>query len=139
MFGTVLHWLTKFLPTLLPKVVTERPDLIVDHALAYAALARSEIDALKRQCIRRVVAGSVALASGLAFVVLAGVALMLCVTGQPRADLVWVLFAVPGVMLVVSLIATMLALSKGEASEISLGAQIQLDVQAFRAAMESRA
>ena len=37
MFGTVLNLLIKFLPTRLPRLLTERPDLLVDHALAYAA------------------------------------------------------------------------------------------------------
>ena len=39
MFGTLLNLLIKFLPTRLPKLLTERPDLLVNHALAYAALA----------------------------------------------------------------------------------------------------
>ena len=138
MFGTVLNLLTRFLPTLLPRLITERPDLLIDHALAYAALAKSEIEAAKREWIKRVVAGAVALASALAFIVLAGVALMLGVTSQPHADMNWVFFAVPGVMLVVTVIATVVALTKGEPRTASLGAQLQLDVQAFRAAMESR-
>ena len=63
---------------------------------------------------------------------------MLCVMSPPHADMIWVLFAVPGAMLVVTLIATFVALSKGEPRTATLGAQVQLDVQAFRAAMESR-
>ena len=138
MFGTVLNLLSRFLPTLLPKLITERPDLLVDHALAYAALAKSEIEAAKHEWIKRVVAGAIALASALAFIVLAGVALMLCVTAQPHADMNWVLFAVPGAMLVVTLISLVIAMSKGQPRTATLGAQLQLDVQAFRAAMESR-
>jgi len=138
MFGTLLNLLTRWIPSLLPKLVTERPDLIVDHALAYAALAKREIESVKQQLVRRVVAGAVALASALSFVMLAGVALMMCATTPLRADATWVMFAVPGVMLVISLIATVVALSKGKPPSESLGAQVRIDLQAFRAAMEAR-
>ena len=134
----VLNLLIRFLPTRLPKLLTERPDLLVDHAIAYAALAKSELESAKREWLRRAVAGSVALASALAFIVLAGVAVMLSVTAQLRVDLSWVLFAVPGAMLVVTLISFAVAMSKGQPRPASLSAQIQLDVQAFRAVMESR-
>ena len=142
MFGTLLNFLTRLLPTLLPKLVTERPDLLVDHALAYAALAKREIESIRRQLLRRVLAGAVALAATLAFVILAGVALMLCATTavqtQIQADSAWVLLAVPGVMLVLAIVATLVALAKGKPRTESLTAQVQLDVQAFRTAMESR-
>ena len=134
MFGMLLNLLT----THLPKLLTERPDLLFDHALAYAALAKSEIDAMKRELLRRVLAGAIALASTLAFVVLSGVAVMLSVTTQPQTNSMWVLFAVPGVMLVVTLIAATVALSKGRPPVESLGTQLQLDLQTFRAAMEPR-
>ena len=138
MFGTLLNLLT----TRLPKLLTQRPDLLVDHVLAYSALASREIEAIKRQLLRRVVAGAIALACALAFVVLAGVALMLDAVGlaqsqlQGQADRAWVLLAVPGVMLVLALVATMVALAKGKVSTESLAAQVQLDLHAFRAVME---
>ena len=138
MFTRVVHWIGRWLPALLPKLITDRPDLLLDHALAYAALAKSEIESAKRQWIRRAVAGAVALASALAFLVLAGVAAMLCVIAQPYANFIWVLYVVPGSMLVLALIATMIALSKGEPSTTSVTQQIKLDVDAFRAAMEAR-
>ncbi len=138
MFGRVVHWVSKWLPTLLPKLITDRPDLLLDHALAYAALAKNEIECAKRQWIRRAVAGAVALASALAFVVLAGVAVMLCAIAQPYAEMIWVLYVVPGSMLVLALIATMVAMSKGEASTTSISQQIKLDVETFRAAMQAR-
>jgi hypothetical protein len=138
MFGTMLNLLVKFLPTRLPRLLTERPDLLVDHALAYAALAKSEIESVKREWIRRVVAGAFALASALAFIVLSGVSVMLHVTTQAHADVNWVLWAVPGAMLLVTLVAIFVALSKGEPRSDTLGAQLQLDLQSFRAVMESR-
>lgn len=138
MFGTVLNLLSRFLPTLLPKLLIERPDLLVDHLLAYASLAKSEIESVKREWIRRVVAGAVALASALAFVVLLGVAAMLGVSSPIHTDKQWVLYAVPGAMLVVTLISVVVLLSKGRPRTATLGAQLQLDAQAFRAMMESR-
>ena len=138
MFEHVVHWVGKWLPSLLPKLVTDRPDLLLDHALAYAALAESEIECAKRLWIRRAVAGAVALASALAFVVLAGIAVMLCAIAQPYAEMIWVLYVVPGSMLVLALIATMIAMSKGEQSTTSISQQIKLDVETFRAAMQAR-
>ena len=138
MFGTVLNLLTRFLPPRLPKLLTERPDLLMDHVLAYAALAKSEIESAKRQWIRRMVAGAIALAATLAFIVLVGVAVMLNVTAQPQVGMAWVLYAVPGSMLVIALVSLGIALSKSPPGATSLSAQLQLDRQAFRTAMESR-
>ncbi len=135
MIGTVLNLLTKRLP----KLLTQRPDLLVDHALAYAALARGELEAVKRQLVKRAVAGAVALASGLAFVILSGVALMLWAVSPVPANPIWVLLAVPGVMLVLTVVATLLALSKGAPRRASsLATQLRLDAQAFRSVMETR-
>ena len=39
MFGALLNLVKRWVPSLLPTLLTERPDLIVDHALAYVALA----------------------------------------------------------------------------------------------------
>lgn len=138
MFGTVLNLLARFLPLRLPTLLTERPELLMNHALAYAALAKGEIESAKREWIRRIVAGAIALAAALAFTVLAGVALMLDVTAQPHVGMAWVLYAVPGSMLVVALVSLGVALSKGQPKPISLSEQLQLDMQAFRTAMESR-
>lgn len=134
MFGTLLNLLT----TRLPKLLTQRPDLLVDHVLAYSALASREIELAKRQLLRRLVAGAIALASVLAFVMLAGVALMLDAVGlvQARGDRGWVLLAVPGVMLLLTLVATMMALSKDKATTNPLVDQLQRDLHAFRAVME---
>lgn len=134
MFGALLNLLT----TRLPKLLTQRPDLLVDHLLAYGALASCEIESAKRQVLRRAVAGAIALASVLAFVMLAGVALMLDAVGlvQAHGDRAWVLLAVPGVMLVATLVATMMALSKPEANSNSLAVQLRRDMHALRAVME---
>jgi hypothetical protein len=123
MFGTLINLLTK------------RPDLIVDHLFAYSALARSEIEITRRHLVRRALAGLIAAFSGLAFVVLAGVAAMLATSGQPYTP--WVLWAIPGTLLVVTLIALLVALSKDKSPlRGSLSQQLQRDVQAFRGALK---
>ena len=137
MFGTVFNLLTRFLPPRLPKLLTERPDLLMDHVLAYAALAKTEIELAKQEWIRRIVAGAIALAASLAFIVLAGVALMLNATAQPHAGMGWVLLAVPGSMLAIALVSLVVALSKGQPKPLSLSDQLKLDMQAFRTAMDA--
>ena len=138
MVSALLNLLTKWIPGLLPKLITERPDLLIDHALAYAALAQREIELAKRHWVRRVVAGAIALVFALSFIVLSGVAIMMCAATEIRAGATWVFFAVPGVMLVMTLIATAIALSKRKPRTESLSAQVRIDLQAFRAASAAR-
>ena len=138
MFGALLNLVKRWVPSLLPTLLTERPDLIVDHALAYVALAKRELELAKQYWLRRAVAGAVALACALSFVMLSGIALMLYATAQPRENMAWLLLAVPGAMLGLTLLATVVALSKGTPPTESLSAQLRIDVQAFRAVMESR-
>lgn len=140
MLAALLNAASRWIPGLLPRLVTERPDLLIDHALAYAELAKSELESVKRQVVRRVVAGAIALAAAMSFVMLTGVALMLGASTQMRPDLSWLLFAVPGVMLAFTVIATMVAMTKGSGAKPtqSLTDQVRLDVQAFRAVMDAR-
>lgn len=140
MLAAFINALTKWIPSLLPKLVTERPDLLIDHALAYAELAKSELQSMKRDAIRRIVAASVALLSGLSFFMLAGMALMLQATREIRIDMAWVLYAVPGFMLVLTIVAAVVASTKGGVGEPvkSLTDQVRLDITAFRAAMDER-
>ena len=58
-------------------LVAHRPDLIIDHLSGYLKLAQDELAEVKQQVIRRAVASAVALIFAIAFIVLAGVALML--------------------------------------------------------------
>jgi uncharacterized membrane protein len=148
MLAALLNLLTKFLPGHLPRLAIERPDLLVDHGIAYVALAKQQLESIKRQLFRRVLAGTVASIATLAFLVLAGVALMLhAITSAlalplplPLANATWTLLAVPGAMLVVALIATTIALTKTSerAGAQSLSAQWALDIQALRKATEAR-
>ena len=58
-------------------LVTHRPDLIIDHLAGYLKLAQDEVSGIKQQLIRRTIAGAIALVFAVAFIVLAGVAIML--------------------------------------------------------------
>jgi hypothetical protein len=113
------------------KLVTQRPDLIVDHLLAYSTLARNEFALSKKRLVRRALAAAIGLASAFSFVMLAGVALMLASIGTVSTP--WILWAVPGVMLVVSIVASIVALS--DATPVpteSVGSQLQRDLKLFR-------
>ena len=82
--------------------VISRPDLVVDHLSAYAALASEEAASsgndLKVRAIGLVVAGVFALL----FLIFSGIAVML---GVLQGQFHWVLAAVPGAMLAIALIA----------------------------------
>ena len=138
MAGTLLNLLMKWIPGLLPRLLIERPDLLIDHALAYAALAQREVESVKQHWLRRIVAGAVALASALSFVILSGVAMMMCAVEQFRVDATWVLIAVPGAMLVIAVVAAMVALSKGSPRTESLADQVRIDLKAIRSAVVAR-
>ncbi|MEQ1595127.1 MAG: hypothetical protein ABL985_08500 [Casimicrobium sp.] len=120
------------------KLLTRQPELLLNYVFAYSTLARDEIALAKIRLVRRVVAAAIAFAAMLAFLVLAGVALILVsAPSQPYAT--WALFSVPGFMLLLCLFSTAIALAKGaSASRDSLGSQLQRDMQSFRVALESR-
>lgn len=125
MFGVIL------------KLVTERPELLADHFLAYAALARTEIESARRRIVRRVIASAVALACGVAFLTLAGVAIMLATSLSEYS--LWVLFGVPASMLLLSVLAAIAALSRDRSAErMTLVTQIHADLRELRRLCELR-
>ena len=140
MLASILNLVAHWIPGSLPKLVTERPDLLIDHALAYADLAKANLEAVRRRVLRRLVAGAIALASALSFVVLAGVAIMLWATGMVPQDSGWSLFAVPASALILALVAGFVAMSKGAGTSAtpSVVDQVRMDIQAFRAVAEVR-
>lgn len=92
------------------RLVTARPELLADHAEAYAELFASELgtagDSLKRQVLLNGLA-ICALGVGL---VLAGVALMLwAVLPGPQSQAAWALMAVPLAPLLISVSCLLLA------------------------------
>ena len=117
-------------------LVTHRPDLIIDHLAGYLKLAQDELAEVKRQVIRRAVASAVALIFAIAFIVLAGVALMLAsisTQSQSANAPTVMLIAVPAIALVAAIIAAIAALKAAPAqTSASFADHIQRDIQAFR-------
>ncbi len=72
-----------------------RPDLVVDHLSAYAALFQQEASQASQTLINRVLIWFVAILSAAICVVLSGTALML---GVLQNQFHWILVAVPGAM-----------------------------------------
>lgn len=110
--------------------VVHRPDLVVDHLLAYAALLQADASAASSQWMRRALAWVLVAASALLFVVFAGVALMV---GVLMAQFHWVLLAVPGFFLFVTLMAYQRARQALPPSGFAdLKAQFDNDVRTLR-------
>ena len=117
-------------------LVTHRPDLIIEHLAGYLKLAQDELAEVKQQVIRRAVASAVALIFAIAFIVLAGVALMLAsisTQSQSANAPTVMLIAVPAIALVAAIIAAIAALKAAPAqTSASFADHIQRDIQAFR-------
>ncbi|MBX3588503.1 MAG: phage holin family protein [Ramlibacter sp.] len=79
-----------------------RPDLVVEHAAAYAALVRQEASTAGAEVARRAIAWGITALCFSVFGVLAGTALML---GTLMSQFHWVLLAVPVVSLALALVA----------------------------------
>lgn len=112
--------------------LVQRPDLVVDHVSAYAALFHEEASRAGSELMARVVAWVLALLSAVVFLGLAGVALML---GLMHNQFHWVLVAVPGFALVLVVIALLRAKKPFQSERFpELKAQIDSDVDALRMA-----
>jgi hypothetical protein len=115
--------------------VVSRPDLVVDHLSAYAALAGEEAAATGRDLKVRVLALAVAGVFGLMFVLLAGVAAML---GLLQGQFHWALVGVPGIALLITL-AALLASRRPAPGErfAELRRQLAADIGLLRTAGDS--
>lgn len=112
--------------------IIRRPDLVAEHVSAYAGLVQQEASSVGNDLIQRGVAWVLAAISVLLFLVFTGVALML---GLLLNQFHWVLVAVPGVMLVFTLLACFRAKSSmPKESFRELKAQLASDAQALKAA-----
>lgn len=112
--------------------IVRRPDLIIDHLSAYAALLSQEASQASQSLVNRALIWAVAVMSGFIGVVLSGTALML---GVLHNQFHWILVAVPGVMILCALWAvacTKQAVFAGHFSNIQ--SQVSSDAQALRKA-----
>lgn len=100
------------MPHALLHLITTRPQLLADHAQAYAELAAADIDQVSAAWKRQVRLAAVALCSLCVAAVLAGVGLMLwAVVPAAQVHSPWVLWLVP--LLPVALAIGCLALARG--------------------------
>lgn len=113
-------------------LLVRRPDLVVEHVSAYAALAHEEAAQAGSELLQRLIAGALAVVFAVVFFTLAGTAVMLAVMfGQFH----WVLLILPAVMLVLLVGSVVKACRPlGTQRFAELKAQVQRDAQALRAA-----
>jgi len=102
----------------------------MDHLSAYGALFHKEAASAGADLVKRAVAGVVALLAAVLFLAFSGIALML---GFMQHEFHWILVAVPGVALVMLVIATMIVMKPLKSERFpEVKAQIDSDVQALR-------
>ncbi len=110
--------------------VLGHPELIVQHLANYAALIKVETSTATRLLISRAVAGVLAAVSGTLALAFAGVAVML---GVLHGSFHWVLVAVPGIALLIAVIAGYIAARPSTFSAFEdLRTQLDADVRAMQ-------
>jgi uncharacterized membrane protein YqjE len=110
--------------------LAQRPDLVVDHVSAYAALFHQEASHAGAELVAHVVAWVLAVLSVVVFLGLAGMALML---GLMQNQFHWVLVAVPGFALAFAVIAFFRAKKSLQSERFpELKAQIDNDARVLR-------
>ena len=112
--------------------LVQRPDLVVDHASAYAALFHEEASAAGSEILGKAAAWALAALTGMMFLGLGGTALML---GVLHNQFHWVLVVVPGASLLLAVAATLRAIKPFNSERFpELRAQIRDDARALRMA-----
>ncbi len=110
--------------------LVQRPDLVIDHLSGYAALFHEEATSAGAELVSRAVAWLMTGLAAIVFFILAGVALML---GLMLNQFHWALVAVPGVMLLVCVLAFVKARKPLQSERFpELKAQIDSDARALR-------
>jgi len=111
----------------------KRPDLIADHIAAYSELTCQEASKLGADWLQRGLAWALVALGGLVFVIFSGIGLMLGALNQFH----WVLIAVPGVALLLTLLAFLKARTPVDNERFTeLKAQMDSDLRALREASE---
>ena len=109
----------------------QRPDLLVEHMSAYGALFHQEATQAGSMLVKRYLAWVVAVIFGLIFVLFAGMSLMM---GTLHNQFHWVLLAVPGSALLITLLAIVKAKAPfAQAQFTELKTQIDSDIHALKA------
>jgi uncharacterized membrane protein YqjE len=109
-----------------------RPDLLLDHVSAYAALIHEEVSVTGEELLQRSLAWLAAALCAAVFLGLAGTALML---GILLDRFHWILLATPAVMLVLLGVALLKTRGPRHSDRFSaVKEQVTRDTQALRAA-----
>lgn len=116
-------------------LLATRPQLLLDHAQAYAALLGEEFGQARNDWERRALLQVAALGFLGVSAVLAGVAVMLWVTVALPVTASWVLIAVPVLPLLIAIVCLLLARqSNGREPFANLSRQVNADMALLRAA-----
>jgi hypothetical protein len=111
----------------------KRPDLIADHIAAYVELTHQETSGLAADWLQRGLAWALVAVGASVFVIFSGVGLMLGALNQFH----WILVAVPGATLLLTLLAFLKASTPIESDRFTeLKAQMDSDLRALREAAE---
>lgn len=115
-------------------LITTRPQLLVDHAQAYAELANADLDAVTSAWKRQLRLAAVALCGAAVATVLAGVALMLwAVIPAAQIEAPWALVAAPLLPALVALGCVLAARADSERQAFgNLKEQVQADLLMLR-------
>lgn len=117
------------------RLVATQPQLLADHAQAYAGLVGEEIGKTASSLKTRVLAGIVALALVGVSAVLAGVALMLwAVIPAANIQAPWALLAAPAVPLAVAVACGVASAQKPKSAFAELKQQLEADLAMIREA-----
>ena len=117
-------------------LAASRPELLVEHGEAYAALVAKEITDWRTSLVRRVMLGAVAALGAVLSLLFIGIAVMLWAS-TPEGDMrsFGALLAVPGVMLALTLGAAFFAKGGAPASAFDdLKKQFSADLRMLREA-----
>jgi hypothetical protein len=116
--------------------IIRRPDLVVDHISAYAALLTHEASEAGHSLVNRALLWAIVVMASTIGVVLSGTALML---GVLQNQFHWILVFVPGVMVFCAFVALVRA-KQAVLSQYFFNIQSQLrsDAQALRAAADQK-
>lgn len=116
-------------------LVATKPQLLVDHAEAYAELVHAELGSASAVWKRRITLGAVGVALLAVGSALAGVAVMLwAVTPAAQLQAAWILFAVPALPIVAAIACLVAARSRSDDAD-ALGnvlKQVKADMQLLR-------
>ena len=112
--------------------IIRRPDLVVDHLSAYAALFQQEASQAGQSLVNKTLVLLIAVMLFAISLVLAGTALMLCVL---QNQFHWILVAVPGTVALCALVAFAWSRQTVFADHFSnIKSQLSSDASALRAA-----